>query len=141
MHTSVHLTCESIQVLKSEMLFSGDCASTPPGSTAEGIQKKSNKSQYLYRQLCRIDRELSQLGPSVFPTLHSYNQAQLQVQGMKGSLEDQLFKSNCVSPDDLSQKKYGSDSLVDLHVLVRYLQTEHNYFYLLEYTGALRVTG
>nr|XP_033472921.1 polycystic kidney disease protein 1-like 2 [Epinephelus lanceolatus] len=77
-------------------------ASMHPGSTVEGIQKKSNKTQYLYRQLCHIDKELSLLGPSGFPTQHSYSQALQQVQGMKGSLEDQLFTFSCANPDELS---------------------------------------
>uniref|UniRef100_A0A3Q3GKD7 Polycystic kidney disease 1 like 2a n=1 Tax=Labrus bergylta TaxID=56723 RepID=A0A3Q3GKD7_9LABR len=73
-----------------------------PVSTEEGIQKKSNKSQYLYRQLCHIDRELTLLGPSGFPNPNSYNQALQQVRGMKGSLEDQLFRVSC-----RSKKKIG----------------------------------
>ncbi|XP_049449240.1 polycystic kidney disease protein 1-like 2 [Epinephelus fuscoguttatus] len=80
-------------------------ASMHPGSTVEGIQKKSNKTQYLYRQLCHIDKELSLLGPSGFPTQHSYSQALQQVQGMKGSLEDQLFTFSCAKPDELTQSK------------------------------------
>uniref|UniRef100_A0A8P4G0C2 Polycystic kidney disease protein 1-like 2 n=1 Tax=Dicentrarchus labrax TaxID=13489 RepID=A0A8P4G0C2_DICLA len=72
--------------------FSEGSASVHPGSTVEGIQKKNNKTQYLYRQLCHIDRELSLLGPSGFPNPHSYSQAVQQVHGMKGILEDQLFK-------------------------------------------------
>ncbi|KAM9346888.1 polycystin-1-like protein 2 [Symphorus nematophorus] len=80
-------------------------ASMHPRSAVEGIQKKSNKTQYLYRQLCHIDKELSLLGPSGFPTPHSYSQALQQVQGMKGSLEDQLFKFSCVDPDEPTQKK------------------------------------
>ncbi|XP_062287305.1 polycystin-1-like protein 2 [Scomber scombrus] len=60
-----------------------------PKTTVDGIQKMSNKTQYLYQQLCHIDKELSLLGPSRFPTSHSYNQALHQVQGMKSILEDQ----------------------------------------------------
>uniref|UniRef100_A0A668RUR2 Polycystic kidney disease 1 like 2a n=1 Tax=Oreochromis aureus TaxID=47969 RepID=A0A668RUR2_OREAU len=57
---------------------------TYSSASAEGvIQKKRNKSQYLYRQLCHIDSELSQLGPSGFPNPHSYKQALQQVQSMK----------------------------------------------------------
>uniref|UniRef100_A0A7N6A255 Polycystic kidney disease 1 like 2a n=1 Tax=Anabas testudineus TaxID=64144 RepID=A0A7N6A255_ANATE len=63
-------------------------------STVGGIQKKSNKTQYLYRQLCHIHKQLSLLGPSGFPTPHGYNQALQQVQRMKGALEDRLFTSN-----------------------------------------------
>ncbi|XP_034549878.1 polycystic kidney disease protein 1-like 2 [Notolabrus celidotus] len=75
------------------------------GSTEEGIQKKSNKSQYLYRQLCHIERELTLLGPSGFPSPHSYSQAVQQVQGMKGSLEDQLFRFSSVNLYEPDQKK------------------------------------
>ncbi|XP_008278370.1 polycystic kidney disease protein 1-like 2 [Stegastes partitus] len=80
-------------------------ASVHPAPTEEWIQKKSNKSQYLYRQLCHIDKELSLLGPSSFPTPNSYSRALQQVQGMKGFLEEQLFTSNSVVQDDLSNKK------------------------------------
>ncbi|XP_034417690.1 polycystic kidney disease protein 1-like 2 [Cyclopterus lumpus] len=76
-----------------------------PGSTVEGIQKKSNKSQHLYQQLCHIDKELSLLGPSGFPSPHSYSRALQQIQGIKGFLEDQLFTVSCVKPDELTQKK------------------------------------
>lgn len=77
-----------------------------PKITADGIQKKSNKTQYLYQQLCHIDKELSLLGPSGFPTSHSYNQALHQVQGMKGFLEDQLFTSSSTNFDEPTQKQY-----------------------------------
>ncbi|KAI3355885.1 hypothetical protein L3Q82_004435 [Scortum barcoo] len=80
-------------------------------STVEGIQKKSNKTQYLYRQLCHIDKELILLGPSGFPTPQSYSQALQQVQGMKGILEDELFKFSCVNQDEPTQKKYTLKSL------------------------------
>uniref|UniRef100_A0A669C1R8 Polycystic kidney disease 1 like 2a n=1 Tax=Oreochromis niloticus TaxID=8128 RepID=A0A669C1R8_ORENI len=71
------------------------CTFSDSSASAEGvIQKKRNKSQYLYRQLCRIDSELSQLGPSGFPKPHSYKQALQQVQSMKKLLEDQLVASN-----------------------------------------------
>ncbi|CAI5656872.1 unnamed protein product [Oreochromis niloticus] len=74
-------------------------------ASAEGvIQKKRNKSQYLYRQLCRIDSELSQLGPSGFPNPHSYKQALQQVQSMKKLLEDQLVASNRGVPDEPTNK-------------------------------------
>ncbi|KAM6978376.1 polycystin-1-like protein 2 [Tautogolabrus adspersus] len=79
-----------------------------PVSTEEGIQKKSNKSQYLYQQLCHIDRELTLLGPSGFPNPNSYNQALQQVRGMKGSLEDQLFKFSCVELYEPTQKRLSS---------------------------------
>ncbi|KAI4805592.1 hypothetical protein KUCAC02_010196 [Chaenocephalus aceratus] len=69
-----------------------------PGSTLEGIQKKSNKNQYLYRQLCHIHKQLSQLGPSDFPDPHSYSRALQQVHGMKVFLEDQLSTSGFNKP-------------------------------------------
>ncbi|XP_071754722.2 polycystin-1-like protein 2 [Centroberyx gerrardi] len=74
-----------------------------PETAAEGIQKKSNKAQYLYRQLCHIDTELSLLGPSGFPTPDSYSQAVQQVQDMKGLLEDQLFTSSFGNLDQQSK--------------------------------------
>ncbi|KAM6955775.1 polycystin-1-like protein 2 [Lycodopsis pacificus] len=79
-----------------------------PGSTVEGIQKKSNKTQYLYRQLCHIDKELSLLGPSGFPNPHSYSQALQQVQGIKGFLQNQLFTVSCVNPDELTENELYS---------------------------------
>lgn len=81
----------------------------------EGIQKKSNKTQYLYRQLCHIDKELSLLGPSGFHSPHSYSQALQQVQGMKSFLEDQIFKFSCVNLDEPAQKKYRNHSLERPH--------------------------
>uniref|UniRef100_A0A7N6C1Z9 Polycystic kidney disease 1 like 2a n=1 Tax=Anabas testudineus TaxID=64144 RepID=A0A7N6C1Z9_ANATE len=71
-------------------------------STVGGIQKKSNKTQYLYRQLCHIHKQLSLLGPSGFPTPHGYNQALQQVQRMKGALEDRLSPAD---GSDGNQKK------------------------------------
>ncbi|XP_055361208.1 polycystic kidney disease protein 1-like 2 [Betta splendens] len=75
------------------------------GPAVESIEKKSNKSQYLYRQLCHVHEELSLLGPSGFPSPHSYSRALQQVQRMKGSLEDQLFTSNSVNINELTQKR------------------------------------
>ncbi|XP_075335044.1 polycystin-1-like protein 2 [Odontesthes bonariensis] len=71
-----------------------------PASAVEGIQKNSNKTQYLYRQLCHIDKELSQLGPSSFPDPHSYSQTLQQVKGIKSFLEDQLLPSICIDLDE-----------------------------------------
>uniref|UniRef100_A0A8D3CTK8 Polycystic kidney disease 1 like 2a n=1 Tax=Scophthalmus maximus TaxID=52904 RepID=A0A8D3CTK8_SCOMX len=56
-------------------------ASVHPATDVEGVQK-SNKVQYLYRQLCHIDKELSLLGSSGFPSAHSYSQALQQVQDL-----------------------------------------------------------
>ncbi|CAJ1078835.1 polycystic kidney disease protein 1-like 2 [Xyrichtys novacula] len=82
------------------------------GSTDEGIQRKSNKAQYLYRQLCHIERELNLLGPSGFPNPHSYNQAVQQVQGMKGSL-DQQFEFSSVELHEPKKKKSSSEDCPD----------------------------
>ncbi|KAM7380789.1 hypothetical protein PAMP_004062 [Pampus punctatissimus] len=85
----------------------------PQENSASGIQKKSNKTQYLYQQLCHIDKALSQLGPSGFPNPHSYSQALHQVQGMKDFLEDQLCTSSCMNLDETTQKKYKTLSFAD----------------------------
>ncbi|KAM6934543.1 polycystin-1-like protein 2 [Xenentodon cancila] len=76
-----------------------------PISTAEGIQKNSNKTRYLYRQLCHIDTELSLLDPSSFPNPLSYRRALQQVQGMKSLLENQLFTSSSISLDETTHEK------------------------------------
>ncbi|XP_034430206.1 polycystic kidney disease protein 1-like 2 [Hippoglossus hippoglossus] len=78
--------------------------SVHPEIDVEGVQK-SNRTQYLYRQMCHIDRALSLLGSSGFPSPHSYSRALQQVQGMKVFLEDQLLASSRVSPDELVQNK------------------------------------
>ncbi|XP_071328687.1 polycystin-1-like protein 2 [Trachinotus anak] len=82
-------------------------------TNVEGIQKKSNKTQYLYSQLCHIHKELSLLGPSSFPSPHSYSQALQQVQGMKSFLKDQLFTSSCSSPDEPNQKNLSPADSAD----------------------------
>ncbi|KAI9536003.1 hypothetical protein NQZ68_038410 [Dissostichus eleginoides] len=84
-----------------------------PGSTLEGIQKKSNKNQYLYRQLCHIEKQLSQLGPSDFPDPHSYSRALQQVHAMKVFLEDQLFTSGFNNPEEPNQKKLSPEDSTD----------------------------
>lgn len=61
--------------------------------TSDGVQK-SNNSQYLYRQLRHVEKELDLLGPSRFPNPDSYNRAVQQVQGMKGLLENHLPSSS-----------------------------------------------
>ncbi|XP_028289475.1 polycystic kidney disease protein 1-like 2 [Parambassis ranga] len=75
-------------------------AESSAASSVEGIQKKSNETKYLYRQLCHIDKELTLLGPSSFPTPHSYSQALQQIQGMKVLLEDQLYTSSSFNLDE-----------------------------------------
>ncbi|XP_034041945.1 polycystic kidney disease protein 1-like 2 [Thalassophryne amazonica] len=76
-----------------------------PDTRVEGIKKMSNKSWYLYRQLCLIDKELSLSESSIFPTTHSYNQAVQQVKSMKTFLEDQLFTSKHEHLEELTHKK------------------------------------
>lgn len=88
-------------------LFSETSVDVPPGSTVDGSERKSNKSQYLYKQLCRMDKEVTLLGASDFPSPQSYSQAVKQIQGMKSSLEDQLSTLNCVNKDEPTEKKYG----------------------------------
>uniref|UniRef100_A0A3B4YES0 Polycystic kidney disease protein 1-like 2 n=1 Tax=Seriola lalandi dorsalis TaxID=1841481 RepID=A0A3B4YES0_SERLL len=83
------------------------------GTNVEGIHRKSNKTQYLYMQLCHIDKELSLLGPSGCPSPHSYSQALQQVQGMKSVLEDQLFTSSCINLDEHTQKKLSPADSAD----------------------------
>ncbi|XP_069389608.1 polycystin-1-like protein 2 [Paralichthys olivaceus] len=88
-------------------------ASVHPEIDVGGVQK-SNRTLYLYRQMCHIDRKLSLLGTSGFPSPHSYSQALQQVQDMKVSLEDQLLTSSSVSPDKLGQNKLSlADSTND----------------------------
>ncbi|XP_073691874.1 polycystin-1-like protein 2 [Garra rufa] len=54
---------------------------------SEQNEKHSIYSQYLYKQLQNVERELRHLGPSSFSKPDSYNQAVLQVQGMKNLLD------------------------------------------------------
>ncbi|KAK5873983.1 hypothetical protein PBY51_018974 [Eleginops maclovinus] len=65
-----------------------------PEKTSEEVQKKSNNSRYLYKQLRHVEKELGLLGPSRFPKPDSYNRAMQQVQGMKGLLEYHLPSSD-----------------------------------------------
>ncbi|XP_062327812.1 polycystin-1-like protein 2 [Osmerus eperlanus] len=75
-----------------ELQDSSLCGS--PEKTVDRSQKRSSNSQYLYRQLRHVEKELSLLGPSRFPNPHSYQRAVQQVQGMKGLLESQLSSSS-----------------------------------------------
>lgn len=104
------ISCASLRFPSNNVCTFSD-SSTYPASAEGVIQKKRNKSQYLYRQLCRIDSELSQLGPSGFPNPHSYKQALQQVQSMKELLEDQLVASNRGVPDEPTNKTYESHSI------------------------------
>ncbi|XP_019742004.1 polycystic kidney disease protein 1-like 2 [Hippocampus comes] len=61
-----------------------------PERTSDGVQKKSNNSRYLYRQLRHVEKKLGFLGSSRFQNPDSYNKAMQQVQGMKNLLEFHL---------------------------------------------------
>ncbi|XP_020344471.2 polycystic kidney disease protein 1-like 2 [Oncorhynchus kisutch] len=76
-----------------------------PEKTGDGRQKRSTSSQYLYRQLHHVEKELSLLGPSRFPNPDSYCQAVQQVQGMKGLLE-----SSSLAGDELAQSPGQAES-------------------------------
>ncbi|XP_037542039.1 polycystic kidney disease protein 1-like 2 [Nematolebias whitei] len=56
----------------------------------EGIQKKSNKIQHLYGQMCHLEKELTLLDPSCFSKPESVSRALQRVQSMKSFLEDYL---------------------------------------------------
>uniref|UniRef100_A0A8C7UXI6 Polycystic kidney disease 1 like 2a n=1 Tax=Oncorhynchus mykiss TaxID=8022 RepID=A0A8C7UXI6_ONCMY len=80
-----------------------------PEKTGDGRQKRSNNSQYLYRQLRHVEKELSLLGPSRFPNPDSYCRAVQQVQGMRGLLESHLSSSS-LGGDQLSQSPSPAES-------------------------------
>ncbi|XP_042342348.1 polycystic kidney disease protein 1-like 2 [Plectropomus leopardus] len=65
-----------------------------PEKTSDEVQKKSNNSRYLYKQLRHVEKELGLLGPSRFLNPDSYNRAMQQVHGMKGLLEYHLPSSS-----------------------------------------------
>ncbi|KAM4630467.1 polycystin-1-like protein 2 [Polymixia lowei] len=80
-----------------------------PEKTMDGFQKRSNNnSQYLYRQLRHVEKELGLLGPSRFPNPDSYNRAVQQVQGMKGLLEYHLPSSS-----DLLAHNHSPEESID----------------------------
>lgn len=81
-----------------------------PEKTSDEVQKKSNNSQYLYRQLRHVEKELGLLGPSRFPNPDSYNRAMQQVQGMKGLLEYQLPTSS-LEGDQLDRSPSPEESI------------------------------
>ncbi|XP_024275138.1 polycystic kidney disease protein 1-like 2 [Oncorhynchus tshawytscha] len=80
-----------------------------PEKTGDGRQKRINNSQYLYRQLRHVEKELSLLGPSRFPNPDSYCRAVQQVQGMRGLLESHLSSSS-LGGDQLSQSPSPAES-------------------------------
>uniref|UniRef100_A0A8D3EA04 Polycystic kidney disease protein 1-like 2 n=1 Tax=Scophthalmus maximus TaxID=52904 RepID=A0A8D3EA04_SCOMX len=75
--------------------------------TSDEVQKKSNNSRYLYRQLRHVEKELGLLGPSRFPNPDSYNRAMQQVQGMKGLLEHRLPESSLDQHDRSPSPEQG----------------------------------
>ncbi|XP_048825578.1 polycystic kidney disease protein 1-like 2 [Brienomyrus brachyistius] len=67
--------------------------SSPGGSPERSnsvSQRQRDYSEYLYRQLRHVEKELEVLDPSCFPNPRSYQQAVRQVQDMKGLLEGRL---------------------------------------------------
>lgn len=79
----IHLTSE----LTNSDFYPAENSMCCSPETPDDVQKKSNNSRYLYRQLHHIEHELGLLGPSRFPNLDQYNRAMQQVQGMRGHLE------------------------------------------------------
>lgn len=90
-------------------VFSETSLCGSPDKTGDGRQKRSNNSQYLYRQLRHVEKELSLLGPSRFPNPDSYCRAVQQVQGMRGLLESHLSSSS-LGGDQLSQSPSPAES-------------------------------
>ncbi|GAA6233697.1 polycystic kidney disease protein 1-like 2 isoform X1 [Lates japonicus] len=81
-----------------------------PERTSDEVQKKSNNSRYLYRQLRHVEKELGLLGPTRFPNPDSYNRAMQQVQGMRGLLEYHL-PSSSLDGDQLDRSPSPEESL------------------------------
>ncbi|XP_059209203.1 polycystin-1-like protein 2 [Centropristis striata] len=81
-----------------------------PEKTSDEVQKKSNNSRYLYKQLRHVEKELALLGPSRFPNPDSYKRAMQQVQGMKGLLEYHL-PSSSLEGDQLDRSPSPEDSV------------------------------
>ncbi|KAM4608650.1 polycystin-1-like protein 2 [Polymixia lowei] len=102
-------TQESASLILEPQLPEGSVAVTPQ-ATADGVQKNSNKSHYLYRHLCHIEKDLSLLGASGFPNPDNYSQAVQQVQDMKCLLEDKHFKSSQAAPDQFTLSSSPAES-------------------------------
>ncbi|MEQ2174994.1 hypothetical protein GOODEAATRI_013569 [Goodea atripinnis] len=93
--------------LKQNTKYSNDTQTkTLSQQSAEGIQKKSNKTQHLYRQMCYLEKELSLKGPSSLPSPQSFDNARQQVQRIKSFLEDQLSACSHVHQDEPKYEKY-----------------------------------
>lgn len=72
-----------------------------PVPTGEDIQKKSNKIQHLYRQMCHLEKELTLLDPSCFSKPESVSRALQRVQSMKSFLEDHLSITSHANQNEL----------------------------------------
>uniref|UniRef100_A0A3P9A4W2 Polycystic kidney disease 1 like 2a n=1 Tax=Esox lucius TaxID=8010 RepID=A0A3P9A4W2_ESOLU len=70
-------------------------------------QNRSGGDQYLYRQLCHVEKELSLLGPGRFPNPDRYRRAVQQVQCMKGLLESHHSSSKSSDGNSSSKKQGG----------------------------------
>ncbi|XP_068452137.1 polycystin-1-like protein 2 [Clinocottus analis] len=81
-----------------------------PVKTSDEVQKKSNNSRYLYKQLRHVEKELGLLGLSRFSNPDSYNRAMQQVQGMKGLLEYHLHSSG-LEGDQLDRSPSPEESV------------------------------
>lgn len=76
-----------------ETIFFVPLAESSICESSERNEKYSIYSQYLYKQLQNVEKELRLLGPSSFSKPDGYNRAVLQVQGMKNQLEPHV--SSC----------------------------------------------
>uniref|UniRef100_A0A3B4T629 Polycystic kidney disease protein 1-like 2 n=1 Tax=Seriola dumerili TaxID=41447 RepID=A0A3B4T629_SERDU len=73
-------------------------------------REKTSKTDYLYRQLRHVEKEMGLLGPSRFPNPDSYNRAMQQVQGMKGLLE-RHHPSSSLDGDQLDRSPSPEESV------------------------------
>ncbi|XP_015245063.1 PREDICTED: polycystic kidney disease protein 1-like 2 [Cyprinodon variegatus] len=94
------------ELLKQNTKCSNDTKTvTPSQLSAEDIQKKSNKTQHLYRQICHLEEQLSVEAPSSFSSPYSLDKAQHQIQAVKSLLEQQLFTSSHVDQNEPIHEK------------------------------------
>lgn len=89
------------------LLTENTSSESPKKITSDG-QRCSLYSQYLYRQLQHVEKELGLLGPTRFSNPDSYSQAVQQVRGMKDLLEPHL--SSASSADHPSRSPSPEDS-------------------------------
>jgi len=83
----------SIHTIICETIFFVPLAESSIYESSERSEKHSIYSQYLYKQLQNVEKELRLLGPSSFSKPDGYNRAVLQVQGMKNLLEPHASSS------------------------------------------------